>query len=84
MKIHALQITVKTLHIQLIKQLTKAISAFFLIQSKFANDSTFSFNEASLSDIEKELILLKYTSKNSKKKAEDVVRISFRNSLTTL
>ena len=84
MKIHALQITVKTLHIQLIKQLKKAISAFFLIQSKFANDSTFSFNEASLSDIEKELILLKYTSKNSKKKAEDVVRISFRNSLTTL
>ena len=42
----------------------KAIDKFknhpsiLLIQSKVANDSTFSFNEASLSDIEKELRLL--------------------------
>ena len=39
-----------------------------LIQRKVANDSTFSFNEASLSDIEKELRLLNpnkaYTFKN--------------------
>ena len=39
-----------------------------LIQSKVANDSTFSFNEASLSDIEKELRSLNpnkaYTFKN--------------------
>ena len=33
--------------------------SILLIQSKVANDSTFSFNEASLSDIEKELRLLK-------------------------
>ena len=55
----------------------KNLSSILLIQSKVANGSTFSFNEASLSDIEKQLRLpypnIAYTFKtiplkNSKRK----------------
>ena len=76
----------------------KAIDKFknhpsiLLIQSEVANDSTFSFNEASLSDIEKELRSLNpnkaYTFKNIPlkilKESRNVLRISCKSSLTTL
>ena len=65
-----------------------------LIQRKVANDSTFSFNEASLSDIEKELRSLNpnkaYTFKNvppkilkeSRKCCSDILQKLFNNTLS--
>ena len=65
-----------------------------LIQSKVANDSTFSFNEASLSDIEKELRLLNpnkvYTFKTippkvlkeSRECCSDILQKLFNNALS--
>ena len=64
-----------------------------LIQSKVANDSTFSFNEASLSDIEKELSSLNpnkaYTIKNIPPKilkerdcCSDILQKFFNNTLS--
>ena len=65
-----------------------------LIQSKVANESTFSFNEASLSDIERELRLLKpnkaYTFKNmppkilkeSRECCSDILQKLFNNTLS--
>ena len=65
-----------------------------LIQSKVANDSTFSLNEASLSDVEKELRLLNpnkaYTFKNvppkilkeSRECCSDILQKLFNNTLS--
>ena len=65
-----------------------------LIQSKIANDSTFSFNEASLSDMEKGLRLLNankaYTFKNtppkilkeSRQYCFDILQKLFNNTLS--